>query len=84
MRFFLKCNEAAHVCDKSQYNEAGFWDIVILKMHLAICKLCRNYSKQNVKLTDIIAASKLKTLHPEEKQRLKMQLQQEMNTTPKP
>lgn len=79
MKIFLKCNEAALVCDKSQYNEAGFREKIMLGVHLTMCKMCRNYDKQNVKLTSTIKASKIKTLNPEEKQRLKTRLEQEFN-----
>lgn len=79
MRFFLKCNEAALVCDKSQYKEAGLRDKIMLGVHLAIRKMCRNYSKQNVELTNTIKSSKIKTLNTEEKQHLKTRLEQEFN-----
>ncbi|MBK5213669.1 MAG: hypothetical protein JJE55_08435 [Flavobacteriaceae bacterium] len=78
MKFFLKCDEAVHVCDKSQYKEAGFLDKLMLKMHLLMCKLCRGYSKRNVKLTKTIHSANIKTLRPEEKQLLKVRLQQEI------
>lgn len=80
MGFFLKCNEAANICDKSQYKEANLWNKFSLGLHLVMCKLCRNYSKQNTKLTGTLKSAKLKTLRPEEKQRLKAQIEQEMNT----
>lgn len=83
MKVFLKCNEAANVCDKNQYKEAGFWDKITLYLHLLRCKLCRKYIKQNIKLTDTIKSAQLKTLCSEEKQRLKTQLQDEINNTSK-
>jgi len=79
MKIFLKCNEAADVCNKSQYEEAGLWDKITLAVHLLMCKLCRNYSKQNVKLTQTIKSANIKTLCSEEKQRLKTRMQQEGN-----
>jgi predicted anti-sigma-YlaC factor YlaD len=79
MKFFLKCNEAANVCDKSQYEEAGFFEKVMLKMHLVMCKFCRGYSKSNTKLTKTIKSANIKTLRPEEKQTLKTRVQQEIN-----
>lgn len=79
MKFFLKCDEAAHVCDKCQYKEAGFLDKLMMNIHLLMCKLCRGYSKRNGKLSKTIEAANLKTLRPEEKENLKTRLQQEMN-----
>lgn len=43
----LTCNEATTICDKSQYNEATFWEIIKLKLHLLLCKKCGKYAKQN-------------------------------------
>ncbi len=79
MKFFLKCNEAVHVCDKSQYNEASFFEILKLKMHILLCTLCRSHVKRNCKLTETIKSANLKTLRPEEKEILKTRLQQEIN-----
>ncbi|MGO3182680.1 MAG: hypothetical protein ACTIJ9_07595 [Aequorivita sp.] len=79
MKKFLKCSEAAHLCNKSQYKEVGFGEKIILRIHLAKCKTCRDYSKRNVKLTQTIKSAKIKTLGSEEKQHLKMQFEQELN-----
>ncbi|MEM0518135.1 hypothetical protein [Aequorivita flava] len=76
MKFFLKCNEAAQVCDKTQYKEASFLDKVMLKVHLLMCKLCRDYSKRNVALTKKIESANIKTLSESEKQQIKNRLQQ--------
>jgi len=79
MKFFFKCDEAVHVCDKSQYNEASFFEKLKLKMHIFICVLCRRHVKRNVKLTETINRANLKVLHPEEKEILKTKLQKEIN-----
>lgn len=79
MKFFLKCDEAASVCDKSQYKEIGFFDKLMLKVHLLMCKLCRSYSKKNVELTKTIKSANLKTLSLQDKQRLKKKLEEEIN-----
>lgn len=79
MKFFLKCDEAVHVCDKSQYNEASFFEKLKLKMHIIICALCRGHAERNTKLSETIKSANIKTLHPEEKQILKTRIQQEIN-----
>lgn len=84
MKFFLKCDEVAHVCDKNQYNEAGFGDKLMMKVHLLMCKLCRGYSNRNQKLTKTLNSANLKTLNSEEKEFLKTRLQQEVNKTQEP
>ena len=55
---FLKitCQEANEICNKSQYNEATLLEKVKLNIHIAVCKICAMYSKQNAKLTDIFKA----------------------------
>jgi len=78
MRFFLKCNEAARVCDKCQYDEAGIFEKLILKIHLRMCKICRTYSAHNEKLTKTIESANLKSLCEEDKALLKKRLRQEI------
>ncbi len=74
MKFFLKCHEAASVCDRTQYCEASFFDKLSLKLHLVLCKLCRSYAKRNKKLTKTLDAANIKTLEPADKQKLKNEL----------
>lgn len=55
---FLKitCKEANEICNKSQYNESTFIERMKLQFHIAFCKACAKYTKQNVALTDIFKA----------------------------
>lgn len=78
MKFFYKCDEAVHVCDKSQYNEASFFEKLKLRIHILICSLCRSHVTRNTKLTKTIKSANIKTLQPEEKQILKTRVQQEI------
>ena len=75
----MKCQEANHVCDKSQYNEAGFWEKVRLTIHLIYCRACRKYSSQNKKLTKTIANSDLKSISQDDKKVMKNKLQEELS-----
>ncbi len=77
MRIFFKCNEAVHVCDKSQYNEASFIEKLKLQLHILRCKICRKHVTQNHKLTKAVKTANIKTLNSEEKQKIKNRLQQE-------
>ncbi len=43
----LTCDQATTICDKSQYKEASFWELVKLNLHLFLCKRCGKYAKQN-------------------------------------
>ena len=83
MRFFLKCDESAKVCDKCQYEEAGFWDHFRMRVHLVLCKYCRNYYADNSKLTKTIKSADIKTFPNNKKKVLKDQINHEMNTTQK-
>lgn len=74
MKLFLKCEEAAHICDKSQYKEANFFERLILKIHLLVCNLCRGYSKNNAKLTHSLKEANISTLAKAEKEQLKTTL----------
>jgi hypothetical protein len=49
--FFINCDEATTICDKSQYNEATLLDKVKLNFHFLKCKVCAIYSKQNTFLS---------------------------------
>jgi hypothetical protein len=77
-RIFISCESANHSCDKTQYNEASFWEKVKLTMHLIYCKACRKYTKNNGKLTHLINTSDVKCLDISEKDNLKEEFQQEL------
>lgn len=79
MKFFLKCDEAVHVCDKGQYNEASFFEKLLLKIHVLMCKLCRHHTKQNSKLTKTIKSADIKTLPKKEKERIQDLILREIN-----
>jgi len=79
MSIKIKCNEANHVCDKSQYKEANFWEKIKLTIHLIYCKACKEYSSRNKKLTQAIEDSRVTSVSSEEKQILKEKLQKELS-----
>jgi hypothetical protein len=47
----LTCDQATTICDKSQYNEASFFEKLKLSLHLFLCKKCGKYAKQNSIMT---------------------------------
>lgn len=77
----IKCNKANHICDKIQYKEAKLSDRVLLKIHLMLCSLCRDYSSKNVKLSQTIENGHIKVIRREEKEKLKDSLQKEILKT---
>ena len=81
-KFSITCDEATTICDKSQYSEASFLDIIRLKVHFIFCKICGKYSKQNSKMTKVynMKASDCKKekhcLSTAEKKELKKEIQE--------
>lgn len=76
-KIFQNCNEANICCDKTQYNEASFLEKIKLNIHLILCKACRKYSKQNIKLSKLVKHKKEK-LNTLEKNKLKTVLDKEI------
>lgn len=68
------CEKALHICNKSQYQEASFWEILRLKYHLFICAKCAGHSKKNGRLTELCDQAALKSLSLAEKEELKKKL----------
>lgn len=72
----ISCEEASSICNKSQYKEAGFWDIVKLRVHLLYCKVCRGYSKKNSELTSLCDRAGLTMLSEDDKKKMKKNLKE--------
>lgn len=79
MKLFMKCEEANHTCDKTQYNEASFWEKVKLNLHLLYCAACRKYTSRNTKLSKVIKASKPHSFPKAQKEVIKERLRKEMS-----
>jgi len=71
MKVIIPCDEAAHVCDKTQYKEATLWEKIKLNMHLIYCRACRKYTKNNAKLTKTINTAKVECMGKVAKEALK-------------
>ncbi len=58
---FLKitCQEANEICNKAQYNEATLLEKLKLNLHIAVCKICALYTKQNRELTSMFKGKAL-------------------------
>ncbi|MBP9599913.1 MAG: hypothetical protein KBE41_00295 [Lutibacter sp.] len=81
----ITCDEATSICDKSQYNEASFLEILKLRLHLFLCKKCGLYSKQNTIMSKCYEKKrardllKLKGLCCEEKEKMEKALKENNN-----
>ncbi len=77
-KMFISCEEASHNCDKSQYNEASFWENFKLNLHLIYCRACRKYSSNNTKLSKVISKSDVDCLDLKTKQEMKECFEKEL------
>ena len=71
LKMMIPCDEANHMCDKTQYKEATLWEKIILNIHLIYCRACREYTKNNTKLTKKIVESKVECLDKKCKESMK-------------
>ncbi|MBB5267353.1 hypothetical protein [Algibacter amylolyticus] len=62
IRFMIPCEEANHVCDKTQYKNASLKEKILLNLHLIFCRACRKYSSNNAKLTKTIKKAEVECL----------------------
>jgi hypothetical protein len=74
----INCEEAAHICNKSQYKEAGLWEIIKLKLHHVYCKACLKHSQMNSKLTKLCNNSELQVLDESIKNDMKKELEKQL------
>ncbi len=71
----ISCDEAVHICNKSQYREATLFEKLRLKLHILICKSCSVFSKKNKKLTVLCDKAHLHALSESDKKTLQKQIQ---------
>lgn len=71
------CEKAAIICNKTQYNEASFMDMLKLRFHLLMCKTCSKFTKKNTELTSICEKANLHSLSEREKIMMKEKLEKE-------
>ncbi len=75
---FISCEEAKHICDKSQYGEATGWERIKLTLRLTWCRVTKAYSKKNSKLSDVIEHAEVDCLKKDERNKLKKQFEEEL------
>lgn len=76
--FILDCSEAERCCDKVQYNEAGFFEKIKLKIHIRFCKACKKYTQKNTKLSALLKKASIKTCSKKERAAYKKQIEQNL------
>ena len=70
----ISCEKAATICNKAQYREATFFEILKLKFHVLICKTCAKFSKQNTAFTSLCEKANLRSLSEQDKLKMKQEL----------
>ena len=75
---FITCEEAFHICDKSQYGEASLWEKFKLNLRLIWCNITRAYVKKNRKLTKTIEESHVNCMNTSERETLKHAFEEEL------
>ncbi len=75
---FISCDEAKHICDKTQYDEGTSWERLKLSIRLSWCKFTKAYSKNNNKLTDSMQKADVNCLKNDERKKLQKNFEQEL------
>ncbi|MFT6796681.1 MAG: hypothetical protein ACJART_001825 [Maribacter sp.] len=70
----ISCDKAAIICNKTQYREATFLEILKLRFHLFMCETCSKATEQNTKLTALCNKAKLQSFSRQEKLNMKEEL----------
>lgn len=73
----ISCDKAAIICNKTQYREATFLEMLKLRFHLMMCGQCASFTKQNTKLTTLCQKANLKSLSEEDKRKMQDRLNSE-------
>ncbi|MGB0977853.1 MAG: hypothetical protein ACPGVV_00585 [Croceimicrobium sp.] len=73
----LSCREASTLIQKNEAGTLGLIEGVQLKLHLSICKLCRQYEKQSARLNEFLDQH-FKQDKPRDNSAFKSKLKQEI------
>nr|WP_299213826.1 hypothetical protein [uncultured Allomuricauda sp.] len=74
----ISCEEASNICNKSQYKEAGGWEILKLRLHIIMCKACAKFTKENTMLTSLCDRAGLNVLSESDKDEMRKDLKKHL------
>lgn len=77
--FFINCDDAKQICDKSQYNESSFWDRFRLNVKSLFCNVTRSYVKKNRQLSNLFQNNDVHCMCNKTKGKLKAKFHNELN-----
>ncbi|QBA64893.1 hypothetical protein EQY75_10335 [Muriicola soli] len=72
----ISCDEAALICNKSQYHEASLLEKIKLKWHILFCNTCKSFSAKNKQLSYLFGKARLYILSDASKEELKRKLKE--------
>jgi hypothetical protein len=75
---FISCEEAKHICDKTQYDEASLWERIKLNIRLSWCRITRAYTKRNRKLTKLMKTEGIQVMSSSDKNSLQQAFSKEL------
>ncbi len=67
----ISCEQAATICNKSQYREASWKERLQLYAHILVCKTCAGFSRKNKKLTQLCSRAEINKLSDADKEALR-------------
>lgn len=74
----ISCEKATELCTRSQYEEATWWQVIKLKLHLFYCKSCSKFSAKNSKFTTLCEQANMHVITENEKEAMKEQLRKQL------
>ena len=77
-KIFIDCDEAKHICDKSQYNESSWWERFRLNVRFIYCNITRTYVKRNQKLSKLVTDENVECMDTTSKENLKTKFEQQL------
>lgn len=74
----ISCDEAAVICNKSQYKEASLSEKLKLKLHMLFCSTCAVFSKKNKLLSTLMDKARIYVMSDSEKKALKKIIEEQL------
>lgn len=74
---FFSCSESEKCCDKAQYDEASLMEKMKIHIHIFFCQPCREYTRKNNKLSELVKQANLKACTEKQKQAWKEKIEKE-------
>lgn len=79
MKFMMSCKEATEISNRLQDNEpVGLFKRMEFKFHIAMCKICAIYNKQNAQLNELLGKLSSKITEPKLSESSKIELKEKL------